>query len=76
MLSTYLNIKATLIQEGGDQDIMHTHKVKENSKKELEESSEGCCSHTACPGSLDPCYIVTYCTKWVKTSWRDSTEER
>ena len=24
------------------------------------------------PRSLDPFYIVTYCIKWVKTSWTDS----
>ena len=26
-----------------------------------------------CPRSLDPIYIVTYCIKWVKTYWTDST---
>ena len=24
---------------------------------------------TVCPGSSDPIYIVTYCIKWVTTSW-------
>ena len=24
---------------------------------------------TVCPRSLDPCYIVSYYIKWVKTSW-------
>ena len=24
---------------------------------------------TVCPRSLDPIYLVTYCIKWVKTSW-------
>ena len=27
---------------------------------------------TVCPRSLDPIYIVTYFTKWVKTSWTGS----
>ena len=26
---------------------------------------------TVCPRSLDPIFIVTYCIKWVKTSWTD-----
>ena len=28
--------------------------------------------YTVCPSSLDPIYIVTYYTNWVKTSWTDS----
>ena len=26
---------------------------------------------TVCPRSSDPFYIVTYCIKWVTTSWTD-----
>ena len=30
-------------------------------------------SATVCPGSSDPFYVVTYCMKWVNTSWTHST---
>ena len=29
-------------------------------------------SYAVCLGRLDPIYIVTYCIKWVNTSWTDS----
>ena len=68
---------AAVLQERADLELSYSKYVKSSDIKDVQEaifcSDNG--QNILCPRRLDPFYIVTYYTKWVKTSSKYRTEE-